>query len=148
MKKSGIEEEWLFYAEPKKREQHYFYRTGQEISYNTAWKKSSPVKIEPIIEYVKPIVLFISVLSQFNADIGTLVVNWFHKNKVAFDLSDDYFVNKTASLLADPEYHIAIHHLIHQAQLGFKAIKSDAIGKNKSKEKLSQDFLDFAFSDE
>jgi AAA15 family ATPase/GTPase len=148
MTKEAIEEEWLFYAEPKKREQYYFLRLGQEIKYNNNWKKSLTVKIEPIIPYVKPRVLFISVLSQFNIEIGNITVDWFHKNMVAFDLSDEYFINKTASLLQDTEYFIAIHHLIHQAQLGFKSIKSTELGKNIENKKLNKDFLSFALNDE
>jgi uncharacterized protein len=145
--KESIDEEWLFYSEPKKREQHYFIRKEQTISFNSYWKKNSPVKIDPIVTYVKPMVLFISVLGQFNVDVGKLIITWFNKNLIAFDLSSDYFINKAASLLKDTEYFIAIHHLIEQAKLGFKTIEYDAIGKYKN-DKLSTDFISFALQEE
>jgi uncharacterized protein len=147
LNKEFIEEEWLFYAESKKREQHYFIRIGQEISYNNAWKKSVGIKIQPIIPYVKPRVLFISVLSQFNIDIGNLTIDWFHRNIVAFDLNDDYFINRAADLLQDPEYFIAIHHLLRQAQLGFNSIESKAIDKPQKTKRFNKDFLEFALND-
>jgi AAA15 family ATPase/GTPase len=145
--KEAIREEWLFYSEPKKREQHYFMRVGQEISYNNAWKKSVGVKIEPIIPYVKPRVLFISVLSQFNIDIGNLTLDWFHQNIIAFDLNDDYFINKAADLLQVPEYFIAIHHLVNKAQLGFNTIESKVVEKPQKQKRFNKDFLDFALND-
>jgi AAA15 family ATPase/GTPase len=148
MTREAVTEEWFFYAEPKKKEQHYFIRIGQEIHYNSAWKKALNIRIEPIIPYVKPRVLFISVLSQFNIDIGNITVEWFHKNIIAFDLSSEYFINKAASLLADKEYYIAIHHLIAQAHLGFKSIESNILGRYGGNDKLSADFILFAFKDQ
>jgi AAA15 family ATPase/GTPase len=146
--KEAVTEEWLFYSEPKKREQHYFIRIGQEIRYNSAWRRALSVKIEPIIPYVKPRVLFISVLSQFNIEIGNVVVDWFHRNMIAFDLSNEYFINKTASLLHDKEYFIAVHHLINQAHLGFKSVESKIIGQYSGNGQLTSEFVAFALSDQ
>lgn len=147
--KELVTQEWLFYAEPKKREQPYFVRSGQEIVFNNSWKRSLNIKIEPIIPYVKPKVLFISVLGQFNIDIGNIVVDWFNKNLVGFDFSNNYFINKTASLISSqPEYFIALHQLIKNAKLGFTSVQPNIIGKYKDNEKLESDFLDFAFREE
>jgi uncharacterized protein len=147
LNKQFVDEEWLLYAEPKKREQHYFIRKSKEVTYNNYWKKNSPIKIDPIITYVKPSVLFISALAQFNIDIGKLIIGWFNKNLVAYDLSSDYFINRTASLIKDTEYFIAIHHLIEKAKLGFKTFDAEVIGKYKNTEKFDKDFLAFAFQE-
>ena len=147
--KQSINEEWLFYSEPKKREQHYFIRKQQENLYNNSWKKSLNIKLDPIIPYVKNKVLFISVLAQFNVNIGNLIIDWFNKNLIGFDFSNNFFINKTAELISlQPEYYIALHQLIKNAKLGFTSVKPNAIGKYKMNEKFSSDFLDFAFNEE
>lgn len=148
IQKDFVNEEWLFYSEPKKREQNYFFRKGQEIAFNNSWRKSLTVKIEPLISYVKPRVLYISVLAQFNIDIGNLTIQWFNKNHIGFDFSNDYFINTAASLLADSEYYIAIHELIKQAKLGFSSIEQRVIGKYKEHETYSDDFIDFALNED
>ena len=142
-----VDEEWLFYSEPKKREQSYFVRKGEEIELNNSWKRSSPVKIDPVISFTKPIVLFISALGQFNIEIGNLVIQWFNKNLVAFDLSDDYHINKTASLLNDQEYFIAIHELISNAKLGFKSFNYSIENNSRKSTRFENDFLEFALQD-
>jgi AAA15 family ATPase/GTPase len=148
LNKSSVNNEWLFYSELKKREQHFFIRTGQDITYNNAWKKNSKIKLDPIITYVKPTVLVATVLSQFNVDIGSMIIEWFNKNLIGFDFSNNYFINKTADLIeSNPEYYIALHQLIKNAKLGFTSVKPTIIGKYKS-EKFSSDFLDFAFNAE
>ncbi len=147
--KDSISQEWLFYAEPKKREQPYFLRTAQEITSNNSWKRTLNIKIDPIIPYVKPKVLFISVLSQFNIDLGNVVIEWFNRNLIGFDISNNYFINKTASLISSqPEYYIALHQLIKNAKLGFTSVQPTIIGKYKGEEMFSADFFDFAFGEE
>jgi len=148
LKKESVDEEWLYYSEPKKREQHYYFRKGQDIAYNNSWRKSLNTKIEPIILYVKPRVLFISVLAQFNIDIGNITIGWFNKNLIGFDFSSDYFINKAAALLTDPEYSIAIHELIKLAKLGFTSIDQKAIGKYKEDVSLRENFRNFALNEE
>jgi AAA15 family ATPase/GTPase len=144
---NSIKEEWLFYSEPKKREQHYFVRKEQDIGCNNAWKKSSTIKIDPIVSYVKPNVLFVSVLSQFNIEIGTIVIDWFNKNLIGFDFNDEYYINKTAQLLENDEYFLAIHSLIKQAKLGFESVEQKVIGDYQISEKFSNPFMDFVLSD-
>lgn len=148
LNREAVDEEWLLYAEPKKREQQYFVRKGKDLSFNNYWKKSSTTKIDPIVSYVKPSVLFVSILAQFNIDIGNLVINWFNKNVTAFDLSTDYFINRTAGLLHEQEYFIAIHQLIESAKLGFRTFDYDMIGKYKATDKFGSDFLAFALKEE
>jgi len=145
--KDLIDEEWLYYSESKKREQHYFVRKGQEIAFNKAWKRNINIKLEPIIPYVKERVLFISVLAQFNVDIGNITIKWFHKNLIGFDFSSDYFINKAASLLSDPEYSIAMHELIKLAHLGFTSIVPKIIGEFKDRGIYKDDFINFVLSE-
>lgn len=146
--RDGIKSEWLFYSEPKKREQNYFVRAGQEIAYTNSLRKASVIKIEPILSYTKPNVLFISVLAQFNIEIGNSILNWFHNNKIGFDFNSEYFINKTASLLDDKEYFLAIHELIKLANLGFTSVVPEKQGKYSSSEKISAEFLEFALQEE
>ena len=146
--KEVIKSEWLFYSEPKKKEQNYFVRAGQEIGYTNSLKKASIIKIEPILSYTKPNVLFISVLSQFNIEIGNSILSWFHNNKIGFDFNSEFFINKTASLFEDKEYFLAIHELIKLAQLGFTSVVSEKQGKYSSSEKISAEFLEFALQEE
>lgn len=89
-----------------------------------------------------------SVLAQFNIDIGNQTIQWFNKNHIGFDFSNDYFINTAASLLADSEYYIAIHELIKQAKLGFSSIEQRIIGKYKEHETYSDDFIDFALNED
>ena len=146
--KTDIKSEWLFYSEPKKREQNYFVRAGQEIGYTNSLRKISVIKIEPILSYIKPNVLFISVLAQFNIEIGNSVLTWFHNNKIGFDFNSEYFINKTASLLEDKEYFLAIHELIKLANLGFTSILPEKQVKYSNSEKISSEFLEFALQEE
>ncbi len=143
-----IENEWLYYSEHKKREQNFFFRTEQGIKYNNAWKKSMSTKIDPIISYVRPRVLFASVLAQFNIPIGIKIIDWFNKNLLGFDYNSDYHINKTASLLSDDEYYLAIHELINGASLGFESVNTTSIGRYRQNEKFGQDFLEFALTDD
>lgn len=146
--KERIKSEWLFYSEPKKKEQNYFVRSGQEIGCTSSLKKASIIKIEPIISYTKPNVLFISVLSQFNIEIGNNISSWFQNNKIGFDFNSEFFINKTASLLEDKEYFLAIHELIKLAQLGFTSVVSEKQGKYSNSEKISAEFLEFTLQEE
>lgn len=146
--KEFIDEEWLYYSEPKKREQNFFFRKGQEIIFNNSWKRSVGVKIDPIISYVKPKVLFISVLAQFNIDIGNITVEWFNKNLIGFDFSSDYFINKAAALLSNAEFSIAIHELVKQAHLGFSNIEPKIVGTFRANDNYSDEFIRFVLSEE
>jgi len=146
--KGMVEEEWFYYSEPKKREQHYFFRKGQEIAFNNSWKRNLNIKLEPIIPYVKQRVLFISVLAQFNIEIGNITIEWFHKNLIGFDFSSNYFINKAAALLSDPEYSIAMHELIKLAHLGFTSIEPKLIGKFKESGNYEENFINFVLNEE
>jgi len=139
LNKKSIHSEWLMYSEPKKREQHYFIRTGQDITFNNSWKRTLTKQIDPLIPYVKQRVLFISILSQFNIEIGTTIIDWFNKNIYGFDFGSEEFINKAASDLSDQEYFIIIHQLIKEANLGFSTVKQTIDDRN--------DFKSFALSD-
>ncbi|MGI8582790.1 MAG: hypothetical protein ACR2KX_11355 [Chitinophagaceae bacterium] len=86
-------------------------------------------------------------MAQFNIDIGNLTIDWFNKNMIGFDFSDNHFINKTASLLSKSEYFVAIHELLKQAKLGFTSIEHRIIKRANQQETLSADFIDFLINE-
>ena len=144
-----IHSEWLFYAEPKVRENNFFTRTKQEFRYSKSWNKEIRGQADVFISnFTKSNVLFITVLGQFNIEIGLNIIAWFNNCLIGFDLNNDFYIHNTASLLKNEEYSRKIHMLIQEAQLGFTSLEARIVDKYKMNDKYSIEFLLLALGNE
>jgi hypothetical protein len=72
-------QEWLFYAEPKVRENNLFNREKRGITYNKNWNKEADNSLEALFKRVQDHTLFISVLGVLNVQPAVDILKWFEK---------------------------------------------------------------------
>lgn len=119
--KEIIKEE-LHYAEFKIRENYLFKREGQEILISKNWNKENDNKVQQVIFFTKPHILFLSaLLSQEKISRIIDVSNWLNSTMI---IPDDYMreLTKARSIYSNPEYKNLIQKFIKKADIGFTTI--------------------------
>ena len=142
-----IVEEGLYYAESKIRENYLFEREYQNIKVSKNWNKDSNGKIEHVVSFTKPHILFLSVLlSQDNLPRIASVSNWF---KAILTVHDNYLseIETARRIYSDLNYRPLILKFIEEADLGFKTI-FDKIDTVAAHQHLDKGFLNMLFSKE
>jgi AAA15 family ATPase/GTPase len=129
-------EEWLYYSEPKIRENVLFHRYGQEFKeLSKSWNKDSQNKVEQASPFAKDKILFLSVLiSQDAIPRINSIGNWIKGN---FVLSNSNFEKLlkvqggAGEIYSDLNYRDTILKFIRNADIGFTTIfdKIDSISK-------------------
>lgn len=138
--KEIIEEE-LFYSELKIRENYLFKRTGQDILISKTWNKESENKINAVILFAKPHILFLSVLfSQDSIPRIQSLSSWFSGNLI---IPDNYLdeLTKARAIYSDPTYKALILKFIKKADLGFLTIFDKLENLANAKLKLEKGLL-------
>ena len=145
---SYIVQEELYYSQAKIRENYLFERTGQEIKLSKQWNKDNNNRVEPLIQFTKPHILFLSVLlSQENLTSVSEIGKWLSGNLV---IPDNYMLEfKKAQLIyTDPNYTSLILKFISAADLGFTSIFDKLDRLSKSNPLLEKGFLNILFDKE
>lgn len=122
-----IVEEWLYYAEPKIRENILFHRVGQEYrDTSKVWNKESENRIEVSKPFAKERILFLSVLvSQDNIPRIDLIGKWLNGNLIISNTNYDRLLDINGGakdIYSQLEYRDAILKFIKPADIGFTTI--------------------------
>lgn len=137
--------EWLFQT-LKIKETNIFIRAEKEIEFDKKFRQELKGKFELLQEMTRPNSLFLSVLAQFNIQMGVSIHKWFDKILIAHD--DDHFamIDFSAKLMSDVYYNQKLNEIMVNSDLGIDSldhkIKEILIKKNYSKEFLTSYFSD------
>ena len=96
-----IHSEWL-YMVAKRREEIVFIRTKNEYEIIKRFPANYKSKLLMLTELTRNDALYISVLAQFNIDMGLQISNWFASNITYGEPDLNDAINYTVELLADP----------------------------------------------
>ena len=143
--KVHVEQEWLYFSS-KVKEDLLFQRVGTEYRFSKLLQKGeNKTKVEMLRTLTRDNALFISILDQFNIEIGKSICNWFSGCRVIHDSDNFSIINHTAKLFhAYPDYARRINAIIENADLGIKSIKTtmnDSSNTSDFEKKLLADFL-------
>ena len=116
-----ITAEWL-HMQVKRREETIFSRTRDEYSLLKRFPTDLKNKLAMLSGCTRKDALFLSVLSKFNVEIASQILQWFQKNMVYSDADLVSAINYTVGLLAKPQYSALIHDIIKRADQGFTFI--------------------------
>ena len=147
IRRGQVLSEWLFYAEPKVRENYLFIRNGPEAKFSKLWNKISDNRVEQSILFTKSFHLLLSVLiSQDNIPRIDVVEKWFRGNIVISDVSGEQYAGRAAMIMAQEDYRSLVNKFISSADLGFVGIQ-DKI-KQQAGKSLDQDLLNIWYRNE
>jgi AAA15 family ATPase/GTPase len=114
--------EWL-YMTVKRREETVFIRTKNQFEFVKRFPNDYKNKLLLITELTRKDALYLSVLAQFNIDLGLQITKWFAKNIIYAEPSLDDALSYTAELLADPNYSSLLNEIIEKSDLGFSSVE-------------------------
>ena len=141
-------EEGLYYAESRIRENYLFERGGQEFKVSKNWNKDAGNKIDQVIFFTKPHILFLSVLfSQPDIPKVQDICNWLNANLI---IPDDYLkeIAKARLIYSDLKYQNLISKFIKAADIGFTTIFDKLENLSKSHLQLEKGFLNMLYEKE
>jgi len=117
-----IESEWLFVGNKRKQE-NIFIRSHQDFKLNKILHfGETKNKAVMLTEITRENALFLSVLAQFNIELGINICDWFSKSTIIFDSNNQEIINYTASLLSKPDFYSRINQIVSNSDLGFTSI--------------------------
>lgn len=141
--KKYVESEWLFQT-VKRKESFIFIRAGKDLEYDKKFRNELKAKIELLQELTRANSLFLSVLSQFNIQLGVSITTWFNNILVAHDIDHLALIDFSARLMTNVYYNERLNEIIKRSDLGIESIEQklkDII----SKKNYSIDFLKAVF---
>jgi AAA15 family ATPase/GTPase len=134
--RESIIEEWLYYSEPKIRENFLFHRHGQEFKeLSKSWNKDSENKVELARPFAKDKILMLSVLlSQDGIPRIDNIGHWLKGNIVLSNSNFEKLLKVqggAGEIYSDIQYRDTILKFIRNADIGFTTIfdKIDSISK-------------------
>lgn len=141
-------EEALYYGESKIRENYLFERAGQEIRISKNWNKEANNRIDPLIFFAKPHILFLSVLiSQDNIPRIEPIAKWLRANLIIQDNYQKEFT-KAQAVYSDLNYRPLILKFIERADLGFTTIFDKIKDNQHSNLRLEEGLLNLWYDAE
>jgi AAA15 family ATPase/GTPase len=138
--------EWLFHT-VKIKESYIFLRAEQEIEYDRKFRQELKGKFELLQELTRPNSLFLSVLAQFNVQLGASIQKWFDEIIIAHD--DDHYalIDFSAKLMSDMYYNQRLNEIMQNSDFGIDSLEQK-IKEISSKTNYSREFLTSFFSDD
>ena len=140
-----VTSEWLFHT-IKSKEANIFVRAEKQIEYDKKFKRELKGKLELLEEMTRSNSLFLSVLAQFNVQLGLSILKWFNDIIVAHD--DDHYalIDFSASLMSVDYYNNKINEIIRNSDLGIDSLEQ-RLREISQKKNYSREFLKSVFSD-
>jgi len=147
LSQNKVSEEWLYYSEPKIKENYLFVRAFQDIKVSKLWSKECKGKIEQSIFFTKATNLLLSVLiSQGSVPRISEIAKWFRGNIIISDITAEFHIEKAVTILSHPNFRSTINSFLQDADLGFVSIVEKIDSHIKKNMSLDRDFLDVLFS--
>lgn len=141
--------EWLFYAEPKIRENYLFIRSDQETKISKNWNKIAENRIEQAILFTKSTNLLLSVLiSQENIPRIESISTWLSGNIIVTDTSAKEDLNKATLILLHTHYRSLVFKFLENADLGFVTIKEKIDNESNKRLSLDKELLNIWYAPE
>ena len=141
-----IESEWLFVT-VKRKETSVFIRSNNDFYYEKKFSNELKGKLEVLKEITRPNSLFLSVLAQFNVQIGLNISKWFNDILIAHDADHLALIDFSARLMNDTYYNSKLNEVIQQSDLGIDSIEQ-RIKDIVTKKNYSTEFVTAFFQDE
>jgi hypothetical protein len=143
-----VEQEWLFVSnETGKKEQLIFLRLKKEYNVDKKFRQDNKGKVDVLIEMTRFNSLFVSVLSQFNIEIGKLITGWFTSSIVTLDTDHLALIEFSANIITDDLYRKSLNDIIKFSDLGIESVEQ-RIRELAQKTSFSQSFLSYLFIEE
>lgn len=143
-----VVQEWLFYSEPKVRENNLFHRERRAIAFNKNWNKEADNSLETLFKRVHDHTLFLSVLGVLNVQPAVDILKWFERIVVVESFDADRFIDFTIEKLNDIIFREVFTTLLQKADLGFSTIIEQKISPAGRKGLEGGDFIDFMLNNE
>ena len=118
----AIHHEWL-YMITKRREELIFERKKNDFNIVKKYPTELKNKLTMLSGVTKSNVLFLSILTLFDVEIGVELSKWFSDCIIYDDTNLHEAINYTYSLLENPKFNLLINNVIEKLDLGFTAIK-------------------------
>jgi len=148
LNKEEILEEELHYAGLKIRENYLFTRKGQEIIISKTWNKENENKVQQVIFFTKPHILFLSALmSQEKISRVNEISKWLNSIMI---IPDNYMIEltKARSIYSNPEYKNLIQKFIQKADIGFTTIFDKVENFSKTRPQLEKGLINMWYEKE
>lgn len=146
--KGIVHEEWLFYAEPKVKENNLYYRSKNNISFSKTWNKSVDNSVETIFKRVQDHTLFLSILSFLNVQPAVDILKWFERFVIIEDFDPERFIDFTTEELKRDVFEIVFLRLLKEANLGFQTLLNEKISHAERAGEIAPDFVQFMLQNE
>jgi len=118
--------EYLFFINKRKHETVYA-RVDQDFDLNKHLHfGETKSKVQMLTEITRENALFISVLAQFNIDLGKNICDWFANSTIVFDANNQEVIDYTAGLLSNPDFFSRINQVLSNSDLGFTSVQAKA----------------------
>ncbi len=143
-----VSEEWLYYAEPKVRENNLFYRRNKAVSHNKNWNKEVDNSLDTLFKRAQDNTLFLSVLGVLNVQPAVDILNWFKRITVIESFDVDTFIDFTSERLQDDIFRLNFLGILREASLGFNAIIETKALQPSQNVKVGADFMQFMIQNE
>lgn len=117
-----VESEWLIVLN-KNKEQSIFIRHRSDFSIEKKFRSELKNQLDLLTKFTRENSLFISVLSQFNVEIGKSVTTWFSGSIVALDTDQESLFQTSANLFKDAKYRQLLNDIIKHSGLGIEGIE-------------------------
>ncbi|MGN6212027.1 AAA family ATPase [Parafilimonas sp.] len=146
--KGAVLEEWLFYAEPKIRENNLFYRNKRIINYSKTWNQEADNSIDSLFKRVQDHTLFLSVLSFLNVQPAVDILKWFQKIIIIENLDTDKFIDFATEKLRDDIFKSVFLRVIKDGNVGFEAFFDKKVSLSEKSGDVGVDFIEFMLLNE
>jgi len=146
---SGIvHEEWLFYAEPKIRENNLFVRNKRSLTFNKNWNKDADNSLETLFKRVQDHTLFLSVLGVLNVQPAVDILKWFERIVVVESFDAERFIDFAIEKLNDDIFRHVFKRILNEAEVGFNTVTEQKIAAAEKSGTVGGDFVDFMLHNE
>jgi AAA15 family ATPase/GTPase len=147
--KHEVVEEWLYYAEPKVRENYLFHRIGKEYKINKSWNKETVNQVDKALPFIRSHSLLLSVLiSQESVPKVSAIEKWLKGNLIIQDLDEKEYLQKAVLISAQSQYRRLINNFIENADLGFTSIFEKIDSQVNKAISLDKNFLSLYYNTE
>ena len=141
-----VHSEWLFHT-IKRKESFIFIRAFKDLQFDKKFRSEFKGGLELLQEFTRKNSLFISVLSQFNNEIGLRIAKWFSDVLIAQDDDHDALIEFSARLMSDIYYNSKLNEVIQKSDLGIESIQQ-RIQEIASKRNYDAEFVSSFFKDD
>lgn len=145
---SIVTEEWLFYAEPKIRENNLFVRNKRSLTFNKNWNKEADNSLETLFKRVQDNTLFLSVLGVLNVQPAVDILKWFERIIVIESFDAERFIDFAIEKLNDDIFRNVFKRILNEADVGFNTVTEQKIAAIEKSGTVGGDFVDFMLHNE